>query len=185
MTINETLINALTTKFKKDAPEVFKRVAQLGYVTYKYDGTFGIENKKLNKRVRIAMRTRYRYVPAEYKHRYIDMYTVYGDGLFKGEYTYDELKKFDFVGYLNKPNNKAWTELKWANHDIYSNKPTLAKYRRLCDARSWVKYKNDEAERIKKEIEKAQKQLLDAVRQQVNYEHRLDDLRKELGLKRR
>ena len=175
MTINDVIFTVCTTQFKKDAPDAFKALKTMGLEAFKADGRFYIYNKNTRKYLSIDTRRDY-----QYGRGYVTVYTVYGDYRFKTRGEWDKVKKFDFWGYITKPNNTAWGEV--INRDT---KPTRTKYGKIVNARQYLKWRKEEVEKIQNQIEVLQKQLINAVKREVAYENDLNNIRVELGLKRR
>ena len=172
MTINEAIFKVCTTKFKKDALDAHKALNAIGLQTFKTGGQYAVYNPATRKRVTVDVREEYGYGRGYYK-----VYVVYGDYTFKVR---RERLKFDFMGYLTKPVNEAYREL----YNI-PKKPTLKKFDTVRSARLYLEWRKDEVAKIQAQMDKLQKDLISAVRRQVEYENNLAKARADLGLKRR
>ena len=167
MTLNEAIYTVLTTKYKKDAKEAFKMVEDAGYEMRKWDGWFIIENIKTK------------------KHLYIDSHCynpklkfIRGSRIDK-QINITESWKFDFVNYLNTPYNEEYYRFpKWK--EINNNRREMLRH-----AKWVVEFRNEELDKVKAELEDAQRRLVRIAQRQAEAELELKQTRKELGLKRR
>ena len=171
--VNEAIFTVLTEQFKKDAKEAHAIVEQAGYSISKMDGDWYLKNAETGRRVymHVARRT--------YGMSYISGNgNDYGR---RGGWRIRVSKKFDFVGYLEKPLNTVWEEMQNWNYNRYEKQASTLK-----SARWDVKYHTEQIDKIQKEIEekiaKLQKDLLYHSQEKVKAEIHLREVREELGL---
>lgn len=96
----------------------------------------------------------------------------------------------DFVGIIDKPVNNDWL---WVldHKDIgtvrcwWRNTPTQQKCERLKTAKHYVGYRVRDIKETQKKIEELQKELIRLAGEKVKEEQRLNEVRKELGLRER
>ena len=170
-TINDYIYRVLTTKYKKDDPEAFKLVENMGYEIYKYDGTFGVKNPETGAHVRIS---------DPYK-RYKSLIGI-GRAYAKKRTDITTFRNVDFERALSDPNKekrnarrevetREWNRLNWGNpktekfksakHDVdYHTKSIQEAKERLENViQSAIKsYESDFAYHTK-ERERAEKEL--------------------------
>lgn len=165
--VNQAIYVVLTTQYKKDAKKAHSIVEAAGYQITKFNGDWHIRNDKTG-------RTVYIHYP-KYNSR---SYREYIDGNGNGKKAKIS-RKFNFVGYLEKPLNTAWREMKSYSfqENRYSQQATFLKSKR------WnVKYHTDAIAEIQKKMEDLQKQLIYHAGEKVKSEQALLDVRKSLGL---
>lgn len=168
MTLNEAIINVLLNQFKKYmSKEAIEMVEQAGYTIVKVQGGYEVKNPATRRWVQVE---------------------TYGYRLkiFKVGQTVrmdrENLKKFDFVNYLNKPINEAWAEVNRVTYWGYVS-PTREKISKLRDAKNRIKWQRREMDEVKQKIANLQGRLEREIRYLVEYENELKETRKKLGLK--
>ena len=168
MTLNEAIWHVITTQRKKDMTEgVFDRVKKAGYeVRYRGGGEWWeVRHPITRKAVYIRVSTGY------YGRSYLEI----GNRSIKIE-NWDGCK-VDFVGYLMKPINLDY----WANLN-YRYEPTKDKYERLRSLKWNLGYHTREIEKVRRELASKQKELEYEIERKAEYEHRLNDIKKEYKL---
>lgn len=163
--LNKAILEVCLTQYKKDAKEAHKLVENAGFSIRKEDGQFVVSNNSNYKEVRVAR-----------KYRKI---VVYSNGRRRTEFpvennTYDV--KFDFYNYLTKPRNETY-------YTNYTYTPSQDKYHSLKSARWDVDYYNERVNKIQKEIDRLQKDLVYAVERRTEAKARYENRRRDLGLK--
>lgn len=166
--LNKAILTVLTTQFKKDAKEAHQIVEDAGYEIYKYDGAFRVANKETH-RVVYATWSWY----GTYIHSNLRRYK------FENEKGKMPVIPFDFVGCLNKAIN-AESPYVWRMEEV--NKATL-NYRRISHDKNSIKYAQERIAKIKKEIASLTDELIREVSDLKEAEIRLENTRKDLGLK--
>ena len=175
--INEAIYTVLTSEYKKDAPEAFNIVKAVGYEYSKYDrGRFEVYNPVTKRRIYIKE-------GGYYKNYHVSVYYGYYANQvarFTGDDRYLDAKgKFNYVGCLEKPVNMVWREV-CQMQDVRSQ--AVQKYDILCTKKSYVKWREDEIQRIQMQMQKLQKELISATERKVGYERDVMDYRKQIGL---
>lgn len=170
MTLNEAIWHVISTQRKKDmAAGAFDMVKKGGYeVRYRGGGEWWEVRHPLTcKAVYIRVSTGY----------YGCYFLEIGNRSIKIE-NWDGCK-VNFVGYLMKPINRDY----WASLNC-KYEPTKEKYERLRYAKWNVSYYTKDIEKIKKELASKQRELEYAIEHKAEYEHKLNDIKKEYRLKK-
>ena len=165
--LNNAIYTVLTTQFKKYAKDAHRAVKEAGYTIDKWCGYYHVKNEATGRCLSVETSDGW----------YRRTYYVRGCRKMATFENYEKLMKFDFVGCLEKSLNADYYQTNKAYH------PTLDKYNRLKDAKFYVKYRNNDIEKLKKEIEKLQGQINEYTQWVRRDEKRLSDIRKEYGLK--
>lgn len=168
--LNKAILTVLRNQFKKDAKEAHEVVKEAGYGIVKINGGFEVYNDRTNRKI---------YVKEGYR-----SYIIHGyHERQRTQLTKVTIEKFDFVGCLEKPQNRDYYEQLHnesmahdVNHDPRINKLKSAKWH--------VRYTNDEVAKIQAQMEKLQKELIRAVERKVEAEQELKQVKKELGLRK-
>ena len=166
--LNEAIIKVLTTQFKKDAKEAHALVESYGYTISKVDGHFIIKNPLTRRYVYITEARSYLYA--------YDIHINTNDKRVKRS---EELNNFDYVNFLEKPLNTAWYKTQYGENEYH---PTREKWNRLSSAKWYLEYRTKDIDKIKKQIESLQKDLIRQVEWKEEAKHDLADVRKEYGL---
>ena len=183
--INKAIFHVITHNIpKKEMKEECRLIKKQGYEVYKGGRhNWVVRNPVTNK-----------YVSAEKSWREV---TLYNNGRFAYKVNiegcnyireYFDRCHVDFVGILEKPVNKDWfwvLDNQRIGRDWWYRTPTQNKFTRLKSAKSDIGYKAREIKEIQKKIEELQKDLIRAVAEKVRRENRLNEVRKELGLRER
>lgn len=176
MTLNEAVFRVITTQFKKNMGGADKVVEEAGYRVMKTDGRFAVRTVRENGRCR----------DIEFGEAYRGYKLIAWNGHRQRVYRYntiDDLKKFNFEGFLTAPINVAYADAEALNEYRYGGyTETQRKMGRLRDAKSSIRYRADDIEKYKKQIAELQEKIEDAIRRQVQYEVDLRNIRKEYGL---
>lgn len=170
MTLNEAIWHVISTQRKKDMiAGAFDTVKKAGYeIRYRGSGEWWeVRQPETYKVVYIRVSTGY------YGRAYLEI----GNRSIRIE-NWDECK-VDFVGYLNKPINRDY----WRNLN-YRYEPTKEKYERLRSAKWNLGYHTRNIEKIKKELASKQHELEYEIERKAEYEHKLNDIKKEYKLKK-
>ena len=169
--VNEAIYAVLTTQYKKDVKESHNIVEAAGYQISKFNGDWYIHNKETGRKL-FAHYSKYndRYA-RRYAREYID-----GNGNAKKAKISE---KFDFVGYLDKPLNTEWNEMK--SYSFQENRYSKQAYV-LKSARWEVEYHTEKLASIQKQIANLQKDLIYHAERKARGEQDLLSLRKSLGL---
>lgn len=167
MTLNDAIINVLLNQFKKYMnKEAIEMVEQAGYTIVKVQGGYEVKNPTTRKWVQVEKGYRWKIFKVGK--------TVYANR--------ENIKKFDFVNYLNKPINVAWAEVNRVTYWGYVS-PTRAKIDTLKNAKSRIKWQRRDIDEVKQKIANLQGRLESEIRYLVEYENELEETRKKLGLK--
>ena len=154
-----------------------KIVEEAGYRVIKTDGRFAVRTVRENGRCR----------DVEFGETYKGYKIVAWNGNRQRVYKYatiDDLKKFDFEGFLTAPINVEYAEAETLNDYRFGGyNDTQRKMSRLRDAKAYIAYKKNDIAKIKAQIAKLQDDLENALRYEVKYEGDLEKVRVELGLK--
>lgn len=176
MTLNEAVYKVIATQFKKNMDGADKVVEEAGYRVMKTDGRFAVRTVRENGRCR----------DIEFGETYRGYKLIAWNGNSQRVYRYDtidDLKKFNFEGFLTAPINVAYADAEALNEYRYGGyTETQRKMGRLRDAKSYIRYKADDIKKYKKQIAELQEKIEDAIRRQVQYEDDLRNIRKEYGL---
>lgn len=165
MTLNEAILNVLVNQFKKEMnPYAIELVKQAGYTIKKITGGYEVGNPTTARWLFIDKRGKLQTLNGCFAYR-------------KGTRIV-----FDFVNYLNKPENKEWAQLRREQFWGYVS-PTREKTDALRWAKTRVEYRKRDIEETKRKIANLQAQLEREVRDLVGAENNVDKVRKELGLK--
>lgn len=177
MTLNDAIVNMLLVQFKNQLENnEVKIIENAGFLIAKNNGHFVVETVRdgeyYNREVCI-------------KESYRGFKVIVWNGYTQTEYKFKDIAeirlKFDFVGFLTTPVNKAYAEL--LRTIMYANRTdTQQKMYNLRSAKNFIKYAKDDIEKTKKKIRELQEELECDIRRQVDYEHDLAKVRKELGL---
>lgn len=163
--LNEAIIKVLNTQFKKDAKEAHELVASYGYKIYKYDGCFRIEN---------PLTKRYVFIDEGYN----GAFRIHINTKERRMRRYEDLYKFDFVNFLEKPLNVEWAKLYWGKE--YA--PSRERISALSSAKWTVSYREKEIKQMMKKLEDLQNELIRQVEWKEQAKRDLADLRKTYGL---
>ena len=180
MELNEAILRLLTVQFKyqlKNGED--KIVKEHGYIVDKQGGCFRVGVPRDN-----GYRTRYVYIGESYSGR---QKVITWNGYRERVYIFDNVedaKKFDFVGFLNKPINAEYIEVAFPQNTYYGVTETQRKMNRLEQKKRFVKYREDEINKIKAQIAKLQNDLEGAIRGKIREEDELETVKRELGLKK-
>lgn len=175
--VNEAIYTVLTTQFKKQAPEAFEIVKAAGYEYDKYNGRFNVYNGKTNRRISLDDGGWYKNYWLTVNHGYYTANTT----TYRGELEdlLAKVKRFDFVGCLDKPMNREYYAML---HDADDNSQAVQKWQSLKYKKNCVQWRVEEIERIQLQMEKLQKDLMRAMERKVEYEQDVINYKKELGL---
>lgn len=177
MTLNDAIVNMLLVQFKNQLENnEVKIIENAGFVISKNDGHFVVRTVRDNE-----------YYQREVciKESYRGFKVVTWNGYAQTEYKFKDIAdirlKFDFEGFLNAPINKEYAELR--RTILYANRTdTQQKMYNLRSAKYSIKYAKADIEKTKEKIRELQEELEHDIRRQVDYEHDLAKVRKELGL---
>ena len=176
MTINEAVYKVIATQFKKNMDGADKVVEEAGYRVMKTEGRFAVRTVRDNGRCR----------DIEFGETYKGYKLIAWNGNRQRIYKYktiDDLKKFDFEGFLTAPINVEYAEAEALNDYRYGGfNETQRKMSRVRDAKAYIRYKADDIAKYKKQMLELQEKIEDAIRRQVQYENDLKNIRKEYGL---
>lgn len=175
MTLNEAIMRVITSKFKKDAPEAFKAVSDAGYIMYKVDGHWVVKHPLTERYVTVTGGIRY--LGCGVSGYRIDRGWNYRNSLIIYDGKGDLTTKFDFVGCLMTPYNREY-------YRIVNNATTRQKYDSLKWAKQTVKYSDERIEEIQTKIDKLTRDLISAVENRAQAKIRLNEVRKNLNLKK-
>lgn len=170
--LNEAIYTVITTQYKKDAKEAHEMVSAFGYGIYKYDGRFRVCNKATSKVVYVCSQS--------YSYRRFDL------GNRVAEQTKDKNSicfnpcRVDFVGYLDKPFNREYYDMRNKSHRRHSR--AVSKFHDLKDAKWDIKYYGDKINEIKSQIAHLEDDMLHYARRQMDSEQSLRRLRREYHL---
>lgn len=165
--INEAIFKVLTTKYKKDAQDAFKLVEEAGYRCYKEGGRFEVYNPDTDRRI---------YVTKPYRGTYIIVHT----GMYMRQTTRfkreADMKVMDFANCLEKPvNTEFYREVPQRRAaGVYESKIKMP--------RRMVKSYEDDIESYQKQIEKLQQRIIYAAQRKAEYEMKIREAKKELGI---
>ena len=168
--LNEAIYKVITTQYKKDAKQAHEMVSAFGYGISKYDGHYRVTSKETGKAVYVHFES--------YTYRRFSLGNNSAEQR-KGENGYGHCP-IDFVGYLAKPYNKVYEDLKYSSYRRRSQ--AVKNYGRLKETRWDIKYHEDEIEKIKAQINKLQDEIIYHARRQKYYEDQLQAQRRELHL---
>ena len=168
--LNEAIYTVITTQYKKDAKQAHEMVSAFGYGISKYDGHYRVTSKETGKAVYVCFES-YRYRRFSLGNNTKDQH--------KGTIGYGHCP-IDFVGYLAKPYNKVYEDLKYSRRNRRSQ--AIKNYGQLKDTRWDIKYHEDEIEKIKAQIDKLENEIIYHARRQAFYEDQLRQQRRELHL---
>lgn len=177
MRLNDAIVNMLLVQFKNQLENnEVKIIENAGFRITKNDGHFVVETVRDNE---------YYHREVCIKESYRGYRVIAWNGYTQTEYRFNDIieirLKFDFEGFLNAPVNKAYAEL--LRTIMYANRTdTQQKMYNLRSAKNFIKYAKDDIEKTKKKIRELQEELERDIRRQVDYEHDLEEVRKELGL---
>lgn len=171
MTLNKAMEMVLRTQFKKQVKEAHKIVEEAGYTINKIQGGYQITNPKTG---------RFIYIRQDgYRKSIIHGYYNSQQRRIRSEADY---QKFDYTGCLNKPINKDYYEqILNEEHTAYHKSEAMQK---LKSAKWSLKYEEDRIARIQKDIEKLQQDLIRAAMAKARAIDKLNEVKKDLGLKR-
>ena len=167
MNLNEAIYKVIKTQFKKDMGEALRLVEEAGYRVSKWDSRFYVKNERTNREVCL-------------RESYFGNCIISGNGYEKCKFHPDEVCRFDFIGYLEKPHNLAWYDIEAKKNDWRS--PTWYKYDRLRSIRNSIKYAEDSINTRRKQIADLQRSLENDIEYRVKREQQLVEVRKELRL---
>lgn len=175
--VNEAIYEVCVHQFKKDAKESHAIVEAAGYEISKYDGDWRFYNAETDRRVYMHVVRRYNDYGADYISGNGNTYDRRGGWRIKAS------KKFDFVGYLDKPLNEEWARMhSW----MFSANRYETQASKLNSARRDLKYYTEQIasvqEALEKQVAELQRKLVYYSEQKVKAEMRLQEVRKELGL---
>jgi len=171
--LNAAIWTVLTATYKKDHPEAFAIVERAGYGITKYDGCWRIHNAETNRTVYISRRY----------YGYLIRGTAHTKDVCKKDF--DDTRKVDYVGILNKPYNRVWIDLENKRYWHPNTNPTKDKYARIRSEKNSLEINAQEIERTKAQIATMQAHLIWLGEQKARHEINLAQARREYGLKAR
>ena len=168
MTLNEAIYEVLTTQFKKDAKEAHKMLTDYGYEVKKYCSRWYVKNPTTQKEIS-AFYNDWRY----------SWFFCYG---------YDKRtpmnRKIDFVNCLNTPINKNVYNYSFYINNFQRNADKLKSAKRsITYEEKRIKEIKAEVQSLTERINVLQDRLVDATEEKGRRVRRLEEVRKELGLK--
>ena len=177
--VNAAIWTVLRTQYKKEAKEAFDIVKAAGYEYEKLNGAFTVRNPETRKRISLQTGG-YSWRDNEY------VQITYGYYMcqvtkFTGVDRYKNAKeKFDYVNCLNTPiNDVYWTEVKSSTYD---SSTAVAKYDRIQSCKRRIKWREEDIEKIQKQLIELQEKLVRLGAEKMAAEQNLRAVRKELGL---
>lgn len=185
MTINEAIAKVLTTQYKKDAKEAHEMVESAGYKIWKRDGDWWVKNEKTNRWV---------YMPYDWHYKYKGSWTLHTNNT-KADYgcrqlRYPETKPIpiDFERLLATPYNKEWYMVRKVAEDYeYWKGAKSEKYYTFTEAKRTLandkRYLADAKAKLESDIKKLMREVEYYTEKKARDSERLNNLRKELGLK--
>lgn len=174
--VNAAVWQVLMHQYKKDAKEAHEIVKQAGYSIEKLSGCWRVYNEKTGRSVYVNEGN-----SRSYLCRTTNSDQRIGWKAWEPESVRKVAKKFDLVGFLDKPVNRDWAAVRQAQSGWAMNRFERSA-RQLKDARWSVRHHTDRIKSMQAQIAKLQEQLLREAQEQVKAEQRLQQVRKELGL---
>lgn len=180
--LNEAIYTVLTTKYKKEAPEAFKRVRDAGYEIYKEDGRFNVRSRETGKVIYISEEKQDYRRKKDGSWGYITYRNIY---LGYGRYTYYN-SKMDLVNALDTPENKVWHDIlrdrNYVDFGLKSKAVQLYK-QKIQSKRRYMKACDEYIQNYQEQIKRLQKQIAQQERLKVEYASDIDNAKVEMGLK--
>lgn len=164
MTLNQAIYKVITTQYKKDMGEDLEIVKDAGFEVRKITGGWEVYNPETRRSVWVSYNNYKTYIRYGWNKRV--------------EISFH----FDFENNLRTPHNLDWEYVREQRRDWRGE--TKKKMERLHDAKWTIGWRKKDIENTKKKIEELQRELMRQMRSEIDAESRLDDLRKELKLKK-
>jgi len=165
MTLNQAIYKVITTQYKKDMGEAYKIVTDAGFLPRKITGGWEVYNPETRRSVWVSYNNYKTYISYGWDHRRVEINF-----------------HFDFEKNLRTPNNTEWFEVRNRRRDWRGD--TKIKMERLHDAKWTIEWRKRDIEHTKKKIEELQRELMSQMRSEIQSESCLDEIRKELKLKK-
>ena len=169
MTLNEAIFQVITHQYKKECEEAHAIVKAAGYTVTKQYGCFYVRNPKTHK-----------YVAFEpHFGNYYGYYELTWSSALPRRYnSIPESIAFNFVAMLNTPINRAWADSRWEHESL-----ALCKYHNIRITKYEIANSDKRIKELKAQISALQDTMLREMASKVDHTNRLENYRKEYGLK--
>lgn len=171
--LNKQIYIVLTAKYKKDAKEAFKYVENAGYTMYKNgDSTWTITNPHTGKSV-WASEEKHSWSKGTYRTFYYGIYQ---------KTTCQLNNKIDFVNCLKIARNDDWIDI--CNKSYWcSVSPAVQIYQnRIRSAKRMAQSYREDIEKYQKQIAELQEKMMKASVRAAEYDAKVVEAKKELGV---